>query len=237
MNIIPAILEASYQEIENKIESVLHDTEKVHIDICDGLFVSRKTWPYSASSNNRIEDNFQIKKLLNEDMGLPNWDSVNYEFDLMVQNPDIQQDIWARIGANIIIVHPTSFRDEAMMLNFIKEIDSYMIDVVVAVTYDEYFKYEELIKDLLTKKTIKSLQIMTIKTIGSQGQKFDERCLSLIEKIKTENPDFNIRLDGGVNPDNIEKIIDLNVDEVVIGSSIFNSGNARENLNYFKDLC
>lgn len=237
MNIIPAILEASYQEIENKIESVLHDTEKVHIDICDGLFVSRKTWPYSASSNNRIEDNFQIKKLLNEDIGLPNWDSVNYEFDLMVQNPDIQQDIWARIGANIIIVHPTSFRDEAMMLNFIKEIDSYMIDVVVAVTYDEYFKYEELIKDLLTKKTIKSLQIMTIKTIGSQGQKFDERCLSLIEKIKTENPDFNIRLDGGVNPDNIEKIIDLNVDEVVIGSSIFNSGNARENLNYFKDLC
>lgn len=237
MNIIPAILEASYQEIENKIESVLHDTEKVHIDICDGLFVSRKTWPYSASSNNRIEDNFQIKKLLNEDIGLPSWDSINYEFDLMVQNPDIQQDIWARIGANTVIVHPTSFKDEAVMLDFIKEIDSYMIDVVVAVTYDEYFKYEEFIKDLLTKKTIKSLQIMTIKTIGSQGQKFDERCLSLIEKIKRENPDFNIRLDGGINTNNIEKIIDLNVDEVVIGSSIFNSGNARENLNYFKGLC
>lgn len=237
MNIIPAILEASYQEIENKIESVLHDTEKVHIDICDGLFVSRKTWPYSASSNNRIEDNFQIKKLLNEEMGLPNWDSVNYEFDLMVQNPDIQQDIWARIGANILIVHPTSFKDEAAMLDFIKEIDSFMIDVVIAVTYDEYFKYEELIKDLLNRKIIKSLQIMTIKNIGSQGQKFDERCFALIEKIKTENPDIGLRVDGGVNTNNIEKIIDLNVDETVIGSAVFNSGNSRENLNYFKDLC
>jgi pentose-5-phosphate-3-epimerase len=35
----------------------------------------------------------------------------------------------------------------------------------------------------------------------------------------------------------MKKIIDLNVDEIVIGSAIFESGNARENLNYFKDLC
>jgi len=237
MNIIPAILEASYQEIENKIESVLHDTERVHIDICDGLFVSRKTWPYSAVSNNRIDENFQIKKLLSEDMGLPNWDHVNYEFDLMVQNPDIQKDIWARIGANTLIIHPTSFKDESVILDFIKEIDSYMIDVIVAVTYDEYFKYEEFIKDLLIKKSIKALQIMTIKTIGSQGQKFDDRCIALIEKIKTENPDFIIRVDGGINTDNVKKILDVKVDEVIIGSAIFNSGNTRENLNYFNDLC
>lgn len=237
MNIIPAILESSYQEIENKIESVLHDTQKVHIDICDGLFVNRKTWPYSASSNNRIQDNFQIKKLLNEEIGLPNWDHVNYEFDLMVQNPNIQQDIWGRIGANTLIIHPTSFKDEAAIVDFIKEIDSYMIDIIIAVTYDEYFVYEEVIKDLLNRKIVKSLQIMTIKTIGSQGQKFDDRCLSLIEKIKTENSEINIRIDGGVNIKNIENMINLNVDEAVIGSGIFVSGNARENLNYFKDLC
>lgn len=237
MNIIPAILEASYQEIENKVESILHDANRVHVDICDGLFVSRKTWPYSAVSNNRIEENFQIKKLLNEEMGLPNWDSINYEFDLMVQNPDIQQDIWARIGAETLIIHPTSFKDESAIQDFIKEIDSYMIDVILAVTYDEYFKYEEFIKDLIIKKSIKSLQIMTIKTIGSQGQKFDERCFALIEKIKTENPDFNIRIDGGVNTNNIEKIIDLNINDIVIGSGLFNSGNTRENLIYFKDLC
>lgn len=237
MNIIPAILEASYQEIENKTDSVLHDTEKVHIDICDGLFVSRKTWPYSSVSNNRIEEDFKIKKLLNEEIGLPNWDNVNYEFDLMVQNPNIQQDIWARIGANVLIVHPTSFKDEAAMLDFIKEINSYMIDVVVAVTYDEYFTYEKVIKDLLNNKLITSLQIMTIKNIGSQGQKFDERCFALIEKIKTENPDFKLRADGGINANNFTKILDLNINEAVIGSAIFNTGNTRENLNYFKDLC
>ncbi len=237
MNIIPAILEASYQEIENKTDSVLHDTEKVHIDICDGLFVTRKTWPYSSVSNNRIEEDFKIKKLLNEEIGLPNWDNVNYEFDLMVQNPNIQQEIWARIGANVLIIHPTSFKDESTMLDFIKEINSYMIDIIIAVTYDEYLSYEEVIKDLLNNKSIISLQIMTIKTIGSQGQKFDERCLALIEKIKTENPDFILRVDGGINTNNFSKILDLNVKEVVIGSAIFNSGNTRENLNYFKDLC
>lgn len=236
MNIIPAILENNYQEIENKIESVLHDTNRVHVDICDGLFVSKKTWPYSAVSNNRIEENFQIKKILNEEIGLPNWDSVNYEFHLMIQNPDIQQDIWARIGADILIIHPTSFKDESCILDFINEMNSYMIDITLAVTYDEYFKYENFIKDLIIKNTIKSLQIMTIKNIGSQGQKFDERCFALINKIKTEYPDFNIKIDGGINTNNILKIIDLNINEIVIGSAIFESGNPRENLIYFKSL-
>ena len=115
MNIIPAILESNYNEIENKIESILHDVQQVHVDICDGLFVNRKTWPYSAASNNRIEDSYQIKKLLNEEEGLPSWDSINYEFDLMVQNPEIHQDIWGRIGGNTVIIHPTSFKDESVM--------------------------------------------------------------------------------------------------------------------------
>jgi len=78
---------------------------------------------------------------------------------------------------------------------------------------------------------------MTIKIIGSQGQKFDISDLSLIEKIKIEYPNINTRVDGGVNDKNINKLIDLDIDECVIGSSIYASGNPRENLNYFKDLC
>ncbi len=237
MNIIPAILESSYQEIENKIEAIVHDVQKVHIDVCDGLFVPKKTWPYSASANNRIDENHQIQKLLQEEEGLPSWDSINYEFDLMVQNPNIHQDIWGRLGANTLIIHPTSFKDEATMLDFINEMESYLIDVVIAVTYDEYFNYDEVIKDLLDRKIIKALQIMTIKTVGAQGQKFDERCVGLIESIRLENPEMPIRVDGGINSKTISKLIDLKVDEFVVGSAIFDSGNARENLNYFIDLC
>lgn len=237
MSIIPAILESSYDEIESKVESVIDDAEKVHIDICDGLLVDRKTWPYSQSSNNRIEDNFQIKKILNEEIGLPNWESINYEFDLMIQNPDMTQDIWGRIGANTLIIHPKSFKDESNVLDFIHNMNSYMIDTILAVTYDEYFTYENMILDLIKRELIKSLQIMTIKVIGAQGQKFDERCVALIEKIKNENPDIFIRVDGGVNDKTITRLIDVKVDEFVIGSAIFSEGNARENLNYFRDLC
>ncbi len=237
MNIIPAILESNYQEIEHKIESILHDVPQVHIDVCDGLFVPKKTWPYSAASNNRIEESMQVKKLLNEEDGLPSWDNINYEFDLMVQNPNLQQDIWGRIGANTLIIHPTSFKDESAMMDFIKEIESYLIDVIIAVTYDEYFNYDQVIQDLLDRKVVKALQIMTIKTIGAQGQKFDERCIGLIEKLKSENPEIFIRVDGGINANTIQKLVDLNVNEFVIGSAIFDSGNARENLNYFIDMC
>ena len=122
-------------------------------------------------------------------------------------------------------------------MDFIKEIESYLIDVIIAVTYDEYFNYDEVITDLLDRKVVKALQIMTIKTIGAQGQKFDERCVALIEKLKSENPEIFIRVDGGINTKSIERLVELHVDEFVIGSAIFDSGNARENLNYFIDLC
>jgi pentose-5-phosphate-3-epimerase len=174
---------------------------------------------------------------LNEEIGLPHWESINYEFDLMIQNPDITKDIWGRIGANTLIIHPKSFKDESGIFDFINDMSSYMIDTVLAVTYDEYFVYEDMILDFLKRGIIKSLQIMTIKTIGSQGQKFDERCVALIEKIKNENPDTFIRVDGGMNDKVIVKLAELSVDEFIIGSAIFSEGNARENLNYFQDLC
>lgn len=237
MNIIPAILESEFSEIESKIESIVGDSDKVHIDICDGLLTSQKTWPYSQVSNNRIEENFHVKKLLNEDMGLPFWDNINYEFDLMIQNPNLHQDLWGRLGANTFILHITSFKDESSLEDFILNINSYMIDVVLAVTYDEYLKYESFIRDLINNKSIKSLQIMTIKNIGFQGQVFDNRCIDLIEKVKSEFNELEIRVDGGINQNTINKILDLDIKECVIGSAIFKSGNPRENLNYFKDLC
>ncbi len=237
MNIIPAILESEFSEIENKIESVVGDTEKVHIDICDGLLVSKKTWPYSQSANNRIEDNFHVKKILSEDIGLPYWEELNFEFDLMIQNPQIHQELWGRLGASVLILHITSFKDIEALENFIIEMNSYMMDIVLAVTYDEYLNYESIIRDLINRKMIQSLQIMTIHNIGSQGQNFDNRCLELIKKIKEDFIELNIRVDGGVNEKTIDKIIDLDIDECVIGSAIFAIGNPRENLNYFKDLC
>lgn len=237
MKIVPAILETDFNEIENKIDSVLMDTDKIHIDICDGLFVSNKTWPYSQSSNNRILDNFHIKNILNENIGLPHWDKIDYEFDLMIQNPDLTKDIWGRVGANILIIHPTSFKNNQSIIDFVYDMKSYIIDIIFAVTYDEYFIYEDLIKELLSNGLINVLQIMTIKIIGLQGQSFDNRNIDLIKKIISENPNIYIKVDGGINEKNINKLIDLGVKEYVMGSSVFAYGNPRENLNYFKDLC
>ncbi len=237
LKIIPAILESDFNEIENKINAVLHDALKIHIDICDGLYVSYKTWPYSESRNNRIQDNFHIKNILNEEFGLPNWQDISYEFDLMIQNPNINQDIWGRIGAESLIIHPDTFKDNETMIDFINEMNGFMIESIIAVTYDQYFQYEKVLKDLFDNKVIKSLQIMTIKTIGAQGQKFDDRCVDLLQKIRTEFLDINLRVDGGVSDKTISKLLNIPVNEYIIGSAIFGHGNARENLNYFKNLC
>jgi pentose-5-phosphate-3-epimerase len=237
MNIIPAILESSYAKIEEYVESILHDAKFVHVDICDGLLAGHKSWPYSESQNNRIEENYHIKKLLNEDDGLPSWESINYEFDLMIQNPNLTMDVWTRIGAERLIIHPVSFKDNDSVTEFIIYTEGFMIESIIAVTYDEYTIYKDFIKDLIDRKLIKSLQIMTIKTIGAQGQKFDERTIELIKNIKADFVDLIIRVDGGINNKTIDNLIDMEADDFIIGSAIFSSGNARENLNYFKNMC
>lgn len=236
MTIIPAILEQKFSEIESKIDSVFGDTDIVHIDICDGLLTEQKTWPYSQCSNNRIEENIDLQNLLNENNGLPHWEYVNYEFDLMIQNPDLHNDIWGRLGANTLILHIKSFKDSNKIKDFIIDMNGYMIDVILAFTFDEYTENQDLIDDLVKSSLIKSLQVMTIKNVGFQGQKFDDRCIELLQNINTKYPDVGLRVDGGINDETIDNVID-HVDDIVIGSAIFKEGNSRENLNYFKDLC
>ena len=236
MKIIPAVLEKDYLEIERKIDSVSVDTDIVHIDICDGLMTSQKTWPYSQYSNNRIEENSVLKDLLNEDIGLPHWENIDYEFDLMIKNPDLHTDIWGRLGASKVIIHLSSFKDREHINSFISDIQSYMIDVILAFTYDEYVEQQSLIDELIQSSNIKLLQVMTIKNIGFQGQSFDDRCIELIQDLRHKYNNLTLRVDGGINDDTIDNVFE-NVDEIVIGSAIFSKGNPRENLNYFKDLC
>ncbi|MDO8492778.1 MAG: hypothetical protein Q7S34_04010, partial [bacterium] len=96
--IIPAIMPQSFSDLQEKVARVVAHVKTVQLDIMDGDFVPEKTWPY-------LGDILDFQKLVKEDMGLPLWEKINYEVDLMVSVPDRDAFEWITAGASRIIIH------------------------------------------------------------------------------------------------------------------------------------
>lgn len=236
MNIIPAILTPSFESIQSLVESVAETTKIVQIDVCDGSFVQSKTWPYSNNKTASPESNIYVQQIIKEEIGLPNWDSVDYQFDLMITNPEKTLETWMRIGAGTVILHPTSFVSMDMCIETARQARAMSLYVGVSLTYDEWQTAKVFLTPYLIEGQFDIFQVMGMKKIGVQGEPFDDRWLDILPELKTSFGGLTIQVDGGVNEKTIDDILDTGVDTVVIGSAIFKTGNPTENLEYFKSF-
>ena len=90
IEIIPAILPKNYEDLKNKIALVRGIVPVVQIDICDGIFVPSKTWPFSTGG----AEDYNFHRILNEEEGMPFWEDIDFEFDLMVVDAVKNFDIY-----------------------------------------------------------------------------------------------------------------------------------------------
>lgn len=227
MNIIPAILEKEYRTIQRRAESV-PEAKIIHIDICDGVFVEHKTWPFMHGDD--VDRDLIVHQLLVEEIGLPRWDSVNYQLDLMVTGPRMDVDMFARLGASTLIFHPSSFSGLTDLEKALCDAQALLADVGIAFTYDEWVAAEKDVEYLLKDGGVKIFQCMSIRHIGVQGESFDDRWLTHIPDFKKKYPNVSVQMDGGIHLDNIEAVAESGVDTAIIGSAIFSHGNASDNL-------
>ena len=63
---------SDFADLSSKVARVAPFVSSVQLDIMDGDFVPEKTWPYRGE----IMD---FKKLQREELGLPEWEKINYE--------------------------------------------------------------------------------------------------------------------------------------------------------------
>lgn len=212
--IIPAILPQTYTAIIHGTDRVHDGVDTVQIDFVDGVFAPNQTWLF----NNKEKERFS--SIEREEEGLPYWDSLDYEFDLMVQNPLEKMDMFMALGPSKIIFHIGSFEQEEMLNYFetlpliIKETIEFGMAVGVDTDISLIKPYEEYIS---------TIQCMGISSIGVQGQPFDEKVLSQISKARDMFPDKNISVDGAVSIDTADQIIKAGADTLVVGSALFKS--------------
>lgn len=221
MEIIPAILPKNFQEIEEKIELIKGLSRVVQIDICDGKFVPTITWPYW-----KADENFEA--ILREERGMPEWESFDYQFDLMINEPSADDARkWLSAGAESIILHLESSKDLNPAIDVLKGLVEIGIAINNTSNSDDLNRYID---------RIKFVQIMGIRKAGFQGQRFENATLDKVKEIKSKFPDLRIQVDGGVNLENAVILKNAGVDRIVVGSAIFQSGDVVDSFEKFRSI-
>lgn len=212
--IIPAILPQSYTAIVHATDRVHEGVKAVQIDFVDGVFAPNQTWLFNTKEKERFS------AIEREEEGLPYWDTLDYEFDLMVQNPLEKMDLFMALGPSKLIFHIGSFETEAMLSYFenlpliIRETVSFGMAVGIDTDIELVTPFIEYID---------TIQCMGIAQIGVQGQPFDDRVLSQIKKAKELFPDKEVSVDGGVSLDTAHSLVAAGADTLVVGSALFGS--------------
>jgi ribulose-phosphate 3-epimerase len=223
--IIPAILPQDFAEIEDKVALIKGATKIVQIDICDGHFVPSFTWPYRKKDNT-------FEQIIREDEALPAWEDVDYEFDLMVDNPEKVVDDWVSAGAARVIIHIEAKGNIAEAVDKLTG----RIDVGLALNIDTPV---ESLKDPrfgVAEGKIQFVQLMGIDHVGFQHQEFDEKVIEKIKVVKKAFPDLLISIDGGVSLDNAGALIDAGAGKLVVGSAIFAAENPLSAIAEFQGM-
>lgn len=228
--IIPAILPEDFYEIEKKVRSVFRVCPNIQIDICDGVYVPSRTWPFVIK-----EDKF-FADLMDERMGMPEWENVNYELDLMIKNPNKRFEEFVKLGPSRLIFHFRSFAKPEVAIDFFENLDPFYknnIELGLAVSAEEGLKgIESIIPH------IHFIQVMGIKVIGVQGSPLDEeyfeKVLAQISAIKKLYPEMLVSVDGSVSLNTKDALLEAGADRLVSGSAIFQSADPLATIEAFK---
>ena len=238
--IIPAIIPQSLADLEEKLALVENYVSTIQIDVTDGKFVQSKSWPYYNSGY----DGYFLS-ILKEDAGLPLWEKIDYEIDLMVKNPETVVDDWVKAGARRIIIHAESTMDIREVMKNLNDKYSSIRNILVGVDFGVAININtsnQVIYDLLDTldkdglPLVDFVQFMGIDVIGFQGHGLDRRVIDKIKELRGRYPDTIISIDGGVTEENAEELVGAGVNRLVSGSAIFESDNPIQTIEHFKGL-
>ena len=239
--IIPAILEKNFEEIENNLGLILGATSFVQIDVCDGFFVPSKSWPFDSASGKPPYDKI-FAKIMAQEEGLPYWEDIDYEFDLMVKNPAKKIPDFISAGASRIVVHIDSANDDEIenILNEYSlpageagtdEMRDFGVEIGLAISATTNMERAE---KFIPQAAF--VQCMGIKKIGFQDQLFDEDVIDRIISLRQKFPELTISVDGGVSEDTISSLVMAGANRLIIGSAIWDSETPADEITNLQEM-
>ena len=214
IQISPSILSADFSQLGNEIKRLEQGgADMIHVDVIDNHFVPNLTIGPP------------VIKSLRKHTKLP------FDVHLMIDPVHKYIKNFAEAGSDIITIHPEATKSLEESINHIK---SFKKKVGVSLNPDTKI---EVIKDVLSQ--IDLVLIMSVYP-GFGGQKFMPEVIEKITNLKRIKDDmklnFDIEVDGGVNFDNNQMIIEAGANILVSGTTIFkeNNGDVKKNIDLLK---
>lgn len=220
--IIPSIIPENFDEIKEKISLVVGLVDIVQIDVMDGVYTPKASWPYRGKDKN-------FESVVAEVEGLPGWKEVDFEVDFLVSKPEEKIEDWVRAGASRVIIHIESTTSEKIR-EIIDDYRGAFVEVGLALkpgTSNE--KLEEFVDD------IDFVQFMGNNKIGFHGVELDEKVLDKISDFREAHPELPIACDIGVNSETAGKLALAGVTRLVSGNAVFGSGDVAEAIEELKE--
>ena len=207
----PSILSADFNRLGEQIKILENEgVEVLHIDVMDGDFVPSISFGMPVIKSIRKES------------------KMFFDVHLMVTEPERYIRDFVECGADSITVHAEACEDLERTIELIRD-----TGVKVGVSIKPATPVND-ISHLLSE--VDMVLVMTVQP-GFGGQKYIEDCTEKIQElrdlIQEEELDVNIQVDGGINEETMETVMQAGANYLVAGSYVF-KGDLASNVRAIK---
>ena len=196
----PSLLSADFADLGSAIKKIENNSgEAVHIDVMDGSFVPEITYGEPVIRS--------IRKLT----------KLPFDVHLMIEKPELHIDSFVQAGADWITFHYEATAHAHRVIQMIHEKGKKAGVALCPGTP------VSALSEILPCADI--ILVMTVNP-GWGGQKIIPSCVEKVAEFKKYREEhglnYKISVDGGVNNETINSVIDAGTDIIVSGSCFFN---------------
>lgn len=200
IRITPSILNANFDDLANEIARVANDSDLIHLDVMDNIFVPNFTFDFNTAS--KIIANCPI----------------DIDVHLMVADVDRIGIEYAEIGSASVTFHIEASDNPKKLIS---EIQRHGARVGVAIKPNTPV---EVISDLID--LVDMVLVMTVEP-GFGGQSFMENQMAKVSQVRaalnSSTRDIWLQVDGGISTETIEIATRAGADTFVAGSAVYKS--------------